>query len=84
MVDIGGNQHPVADHFGKEGRFVTRIRFSYRGRRVVDKDPTIGRVPISEGDFSSQWDFQGRSGVAFRTEVSAQTGTTDVTPLFAL
>ncbi len=53
-------------------------------RRVVDKDPAIGRVPISEGDFSRQWDFQGRSGVAFRTEVSAQTGTTDVTPLFAL
>ena len=49
----------------------------------MDKDTTIGRVTNPEGDFSRQWDFQGRSGVAVRTEVSAQTGTTDVTPLLA-
>lgn len=49
----------------------------------MDKDPTISRVTIPEGDFSRQWDLQGRSGVAVRTEVSAQTGTTGVTPLLA-
>jgi len=38
---------------------------------------------IPEGDFSCLWDLQGCSGVAVRTEVSAQTGTADVTPLFA-
>ena len=80
--DDGGDQHPDADCFGREGRFVTRLGFSDSGRRVVDKDPTIGRMTIPEGDFSRQWDLQGRSGVAVRTEVSAQTGTSDVTPLF--
>ena len=49
----------------------------------MDNDPTIGRVTIPEGDFSRQWDLQGRSGVAVRTEVSAQTGTSGVTPLLA-
>ncbi|MEA1977637.1 MAG: hypothetical protein U9N80_07020 [Chloroflexota bacterium] len=47
-------------------------------------DPVIGLVTIPVGEFSRQWDLQGPSGVAVRTEVSAQSGTADVTPLFAL
>lgn len=53
-------------------------------RRVVYIDPAMGRVTVPVGEFSRLWDLQGRSGVAVRTEVSAQTGTSDVTPLFAL
>jgi len=41
-------------------------------------------VNIPEGEFSRQWDLLGWGGVAVRTEVSAQTGTTDVTPLLVL
>ncbi|MGB2896626.1 MAG: hypothetical protein WBB65_10755 [Anaerolineales bacterium] len=44
----------------------------------------VDLVTIPEGDFSCLWDLQGWSGVALRTEVSAQTGTADVTPLLAL
>ncbi len=39
---------------------------------------------IPEGEFSRQWDLLGLGGVAVRTEVSAQTGTADVTPLSGL
>jgi len=47
-------------------------------------DPVIDFVTTPEGEFSRSWDLQGRSGVAVRTEMSALTGTADVTPLLAL
>jgi len=50
----------------------------------VYNDSVIGLMMTPEGEFSRSWDLQGRSGVALRTEVSAQSGTADVTPLLAL
>ena len=68
----------------RDSRFVTKPGFSDNGRWIVSNDPVICLVTIPEGEFSRQCDLQGRSGVAVRTEVSAQSGTADVTPLFAL
>ncbi|MCK5635103.1 MAG: hypothetical protein KAI06_08445 [Anaerolineales bacterium] len=52
-----------------------------RSQGCAQRSYFVDRVTIPEGDFSRLWDLQGWSGVAVRTEVSAQAGTADVTPL---